>query len=189
MTLYCHASLNTISNCSVSATGLCAQPRSWHMGGALCRRCDNYLGSGRWRCFSKVRCLSAASSDFWKTLLATFQSLSSFHRRSLSRPYASSSASVKPRNPATPKEKRPHMQPLTHITIETISNPTSDHPEIIRADNPPVSLKLKPLIMKLRLIISSLKFPQKHLIIIITANLQGKTSLIHNRKSHKGILV
>ena len=49
------------------------------MGGALCRRCDNYLGSGRWRCFSKVRCLSAASSDFWKTLLATFQSLSSFH--------------------------------------------------------------------------------------------------------------
>ncbi len=46
------------------------------------------------------------------------------------------------------------MQPLTHITIETISNPTSDHPEIIRADNPPVSLKLKPLIMKLRLIIS-----------------------------------
>ena len=132
------------------------------MGGALCRRCDNYLGSGRWRCFSKVRCLSAASSDFWKTLLATFQSLSSFHRRSLSRPYASSSASVKPRNPATPKEKRPHMQPLTHITIETISNPTSDHPEIIRADNPPVSLKLKPLIMKLRLIISSLKLPQKH---------------------------
>ena len=70
MTLYCHASLNTISNCSLSATGLCAQPRSWHMGGALCRRCDNYLGSGRWRCFSKVRCLSAASSDFWKTLLA-----------------------------------------------------------------------------------------------------------------------
>ena len=119
MTLYCHASLNTISNCSLSATGLCAQPRS-------------------------------------------------FHRRSLSRPYASSSASVKPRNPATPKEKRPHMQPLTHITIETISNPTSDHPEIIRADNPPVSLKLKPLIMKLRLIISSLKLPQKHLIIIIT---------------------
>ena len=161
MTLYCHASLNTISNCSLSATGLCAQPRSWHMGGALCRRCDNYLGSGRWRCFSKVRCLSAASSDFWKTLLATFQSLSSFHRRSLSRPYASSSASVKPRNPATPKEKRPHMQPLTHITIETISNPTSDHPEIIRADNPPVSLKLKPLIMKLRLIISSLKTPSK----------------------------
>ena len=119
MTLYCHASLNTISNCSLSATGLCAQPRS-------------------------------------------------FHRRSLSRPYASSSASVKPRNPATPKEKRPHMQPLTHITIETISNPTSDHPEIIRADNPPVSLKLKPLIMKLRLIISRLKLPQKHLIIIIT---------------------
>ena len=144
------------------------------MSGALCRRCDNYLGSGRWRCFSKVRCLSAASSDFWKTLLATFQSLSSFHRRSLSRPYASSSASVKPRNPATPKEKRPHMQPLTHITIETISNPTSDHPEIIRADNPPVSLKLKPLIMKLRLIISSLKLPQKHLIIIITADLQAK---------------
>ena len=73
MTLYCHASLNTISNCSLSATGLCAQPRSWHMGGALCRRCDNYLGSGRWRCFSKVRCLSAASSDFWKTVLAEFR--------------------------------------------------------------------------------------------------------------------
>ena len=36
--------------------------------------------------------LQDASSDFWKTLLATFQSLSSFHRRSLSRPYASSSA-------------------------------------------------------------------------------------------------
>ena len=148
MTLYCHASLNTISNCSLSATGLCAQPRSWHMSGALCRRCDNYLGSGRWRCFSKVRCLSAASSDFWKTLLATFQSLSSFHRRSLSRPYASSSASVKPRNPATPKEKRPHMQPLTHITIETISNPTSDHPEIIRADNFSVGFKSGPFIVK-----------------------------------------
>ena len=62
---------------SFSTTGLCSQPRSWHMGGALCRRCDNYLGSGRWRCFSKVRCLSAASSDFWKTLLADFQRLRS----------------------------------------------------------------------------------------------------------------
>ena len=43
--------------------------------------------------------------------------------------------------------------------------------------------------MKLRLIISPLKLLQELLIIIITADLQRKTSLIYNRKSHKGILI
>ena len=36
-----------------------------------------FLAGGHLRCFSKVRCLSAASSDFWKTLLADFQRLRS----------------------------------------------------------------------------------------------------------------
>ena len=35
------------------------------------------MAGGNLRCFSKVRCLSEASSDFWKTLLADFQRLRS----------------------------------------------------------------------------------------------------------------
>ena len=41
---------------------------------AACRRTlqegSRFLAGGNLRCFSKVRCLSEASSDFWKTLLA-----------------------------------------------------------------------------------------------------------------------
>ena len=51
-------------------SGLNAQPRLRILAGSASAGGVRFLDGGNLRCFSKVRCLSEASSDFWKTLLA-----------------------------------------------------------------------------------------------------------------------
>ena len=88
--------------------------------------------------------------------------------------------------PLDPSEKKPHIYAASQYYWYIF---LSDHPEIICADNLSVGLKLEPLIMELWLIISWFKLIQELLVIGIAADFEGKASLIHNRKSHKGILV
>ena len=53
------------------------QPARRVLAGAALQEGCCFLAGGNLRCFSKVRCLSEASSDFWKTVLADFQRLRS----------------------------------------------------------------------------------------------------------------
>ena len=59
--------------------GLVAEgtPRLRILAGSAYAGGVRFLDGGNLRCFSKVRCLSEASSDFWKTVLADFQRLRS----------------------------------------------------------------------------------------------------------------
>ena len=58
-------------------SGLKCQPGRQYLAGSASAEGVRFLGGGNLRCFSKVRCLSEASSDFWKTVLADFRHLRS----------------------------------------------------------------------------------------------------------------
>ena len=86
-------------------SGLNAQPRLRILAGSASAGGVRFLDGGNLRCFSKVRCLSEASSDFWKTVLADFR-----HLRS--------QPPTKPQTGQYPEPRRP-------VSHQTVQSPTT----------------------------------------------------------------
>ena len=92
-------------------SGLNAQPRLRILAGSASAGGVRFLDGGNLRCFSKVRCLSEASSDFWKTLLADSRQPRSQPPTKPRRQAAHASRASLSRTPLSQKKNRPAHTP------------------------------------------------------------------------------
>ena len=127
-------------------SGLKCQPGRQYLAGSASAEGVRFLGGGNLRCFSKVRCLSEASSDFWKTVLADFRHLRSQPpTKPQSRTDTVSRASVQHQHlppdslPGTPDRTRKlHLQSSYHTLCQT-SNTLLHLPDLLRRN--PIFMK------------------------------------------------
>ena len=134
------------------------QPRLRILAGSASAGGVRFLDGGNLRCFSKVRCLSEASSDFWKTVLADFQhlrsqpptkpqtgqypeprrpsattngqsSIPSRQKHAPSQPFSAALMALQPSNPSKKRGRIP-MQPLNIIDIISHSSRYSNQADI-----------------------------------------------------------
>jgi len=110
-------------------SGLNAQPRLRILAGSASAGGVRFLDGGNLRCFSKVRCLSEASSDFWKTVLADFR-----HLRS--------QPPTKPQTGQYPEPRRPFShQTVQSPTTSRRSPPSQPSSAALMAQQPSNSTK------------------------------------------------
>ena len=104
-------------------------PGRQYLAGSASAGGVRFLDGGNLRCFSKVRCLSEASSDFWKTVLADFR-----HLRS--------QPPTKPQTGQYPEPRRPFShQTVQSPTTSRRSPPSQPSSAALMAQQPSNSVK------------------------------------------------
>ena len=150
-------------------SGLKCQPGRQYLAGSASAGGVRFLDGGNLRCFSKVRCLSEASSDFWKTVLADFRRLRSQPpTKPQSRTDTVSRASVHP--PILPQPPNYPFRQLLHRHLHL--------PDLLRRN--PIFMKSPSTNHSLsKLLRNLLRHPPADNLILMPRKIQNRRSRTH----------